>query len=228
MFKLVFLFVVVFFQQSALPQKAAVNGELAGGGECAAGEVCHWLMNADSEAYVLCANGIFGIVINGDDSIKVTCSDNNTPPQKAAVNGELASGGECAADEVCQWLMNADSEVYLLCANGIFGIVINGDDSIKILCNNTPPQKAAVNKEKKMSNRKLIKKACEKNGFTIHDISYHRECVPVPEEMVPLGWVLRVDICSDRDFEDIVEIYGNVNDILSQIDNYAQMESQGA
>lgn len=40
---------------------------------CPSGSTCHWLMEANSYSYVLCANGRLGLVENGEDSWYLEC-----------------------------------------------------------------------------------------------------------------------------------------------------------
>lgn len=75
-----------------------------------------------------------------------------------------------------------------------------------------------------MTSRKKIEKACRENGFVIQELDYCREYMAVPEELVPIGWALRMNISTSEDFEDIVGIYGDVDDILSKIKIYADMK----
>lgn len=66
-----------------------------------------------------------------------------------------------------------------------------------------------------MSSRKKIEQACRDAGFIIANLHYHREHVPVPEEMVPLGWILEAQVSEEPD--DIMEITGSVDDVISTI-----------
>jgi len=52
---------------------ASASGKVAQPGQCQQGEICYWQMDANSEAYILCANGHFTVDINGDDSILIYC-----------------------------------------------------------------------------------------------------------------------------------------------------------
>lgn len=66
-----------------------------------------------------------------------------------------------------------------------------------------------------MNNRKRIKEAVRDNNFKIVSIDYIRQHVAVPEETVPVGWYLVAQV-SDVD-GDVMEFYGDVDDIISQI-----------
>lgn len=66
-----------------------------------------------------------------------------------------------------------------------------------------------------MSSRKKIIKFCKDNDIVILEMNYVRDYVPVPEEMVPVGWVMYVHPASNPD--DVFEFTGYYEDIISQL-----------
>jgi hypothetical protein len=66
-----------------------------------------------------------------------------------------------------------------------------------------------------MKSRTIIEKFCKEHDIEIVSLDYTREYTAVPEELVPVGWVIVCHPVSNKD--DVFEYNGSCDDIVWQL-----------